>query len=79
MTKLLKIGDEVTMIFNTQDICVTPGMHKYNKKKGIISKVIRTKPKIGSSLPNQYQLHGVVSDYDIPYTFTRDMLYLEGE
>lgn len=76
MAKTLIKGDEVTIMFNPADMCVTPGMLKYNGRKAIVSKVIKPKrASMNATLFRSYELKGVESDHGIPYTFTRDMLY----
>lgn len=74
MVKNLKAGDMVTISFDPNDICVTNGMRRFNGLNAFVAKVHKNKTVAGRSFGRQYELVGVVSYNNKPYTFTRDML-----
>ena len=75
--RYLRKGSIVTICLYKDDKAVTPGMMKYNGHSAPISRVC--KPKKGARIlggnPYGYELEGIESEYGIPYTFTRDMIY----
>ena len=76
-SRYLRKGSVVTIRLYKDDKAVTPGMMKYDGHSAPISRVCKQKrgPYIGGGTPYGYELEGVESEYGIPYTFTRDMIY----
>lgn len=70
----LKVGDMVTISFDPKDICVTEGMKRFNGANAFISRVHKNKTIAGRAFGRQYELAGIMSYNNKPYTFTRDML-----
>ena len=75
--RYLRKGSVVTIRLYKDDKAVTPGMMKYDGQQAAISRVCRPKnsARILGGSPYGYELEGIESEYGIPYTFTRDMIY----
>lgn len=88
-SKYLRKGSKVTINLVPGDNAVTVGMLEYNGEEAVISKVCRKKTKgrtvydggLGKSkrvtqaesVVYGFELEDVVSEYGVPYTFTKDM------
>lgn len=74
--RYLRKGSVVTISLMPGDARVTPGMLNYDGESFPISKVCKTK-KIYTTdnMAYGYELEGVVSEFGVPYTFTREMIF----
>lgn len=75
----LMVGDAVMIHFNPKDISVVPEMMKFNNTESEITKIHKTKAIFGKQYGRQYECKDVESSFGIPFIFTRDMLFTEGD